>query len=254
MRRYTLATPLVLAVLAAPPALAPAALAPAALAQTQGAPSSVRPKAVPGTTGITQVPGAADSDTGGDRGSGTESGARSVSPSAKPSGGTGPLQGGGGPNGQGSATPEARSDATPSQRSGQPLRFAQAQRGTAQQESGPQVAPAQTDARVQRELQGLYTRLRITPAEQPQWNAFASTMQANAQQMSQLWSARQGGNTSALDDMRGYAQIAQAHAEGMQRLVAAFEPLYESLSPEQKAAADQAFRDAARSNGRRVGR
>ena len=251
MRSYTLATPLVLAALTAVPALA----------QTQGAPSSVQPRAVPGTTGITQVPGSADSDAGSGRGSGVESGAKSVSPSAKPSGGTGPVQGGGGPNGQGSAAPDQRSDAAPRQ----VLRLAQAQTGTAQQETpapapggqapGGQAmaqAPAQADARVERQLQGLYTRLRITAAEQPQWNAFASTMQANAQQMSQLWSARQGGNTSALDDMRGYAQIAQAHAEGMQRLVAAFAPLYESLSPEQKAAADQAFRNAARQNGRRV--
>ena len=248
MRRYRLATPLVLAAMAALPALA----------QTQGAPSSVRPQAAPGTTGVTQVPGSADSDTASDSGGGVKSGAKSVSPSAKPSGGTGPLQGGGGPNGQGSATPGQRSDAAPSQ----PLRFAQAQPGIAQQETPAPVpggqpmaqVPAQVDARVQHDLQALYARLRITPAEQPQWDTFASTMHTNAQQMAQLSSDRQSGNTSALGEMRGYAQMAQAHADAMQRLVAAFTPLYESLSPEQKTAADQAFHEAARRYGRRVPR
>ena len=48
---------------------------------------------------------------------------------------------------------------------------------------------------------------------------------------------------SALDDMKQYEQITQANADGTKRLVEAFEPLYASLSPEQKKLADASFRD-----------
>ena len=48
---------------------------------------------------------------------------------------------------------------------------------------------------------------------------------------------------SALDDMKQYEQITQANADGTKRLVEAFEPLYASLSPEQKKLADTSFRD-----------
>jgi hypothetical protein len=50
-----------------------------------------------------------------------------------------------------------------------------------------------------------------------------------------------GDNTSALDDMKQYEQITQAHADGTKHLVDAFEPLYASLSPEQKKLADASF-------------
>lgn len=49
---------------------------------------------------------------------------------------------------------------------------------------------------------------------------------------------------SALEDMTNYAAIAQAHAQAMQRLVAAFEPLYTRFTPAQREAARQALRPA----------
>nr|WP_232316528.1 hypothetical protein [Candidatus Burkholderia verschuerenii] len=54
----------------------------------------------------------------------------------------------------------------------------------------------------------------------------------------------------ALDDMKQYAQITQADADGTKRLVDAFEPLYTSLSPEQKKLADTAFRQGGPGKGR----
>ncbi|HTH58535.1 MAG TPA: hypothetical protein VL689_00065, partial [Paraburkholderia sp.] len=60
--------------------------------------------------------------------------------------------------------------------------------------------------------------------------------------MSQLFQQRKAAtNVSALDDMKQYATISQAHADGMKKLVDAFEPLYGSLSPEQKKLADTTF-------------
>lgn len=109
--------------------------------------------------------------------------------------------------------------------------------------------PAQTprgrrlQSHVEQRISDLHTRLKITPAEEPNWNAFAETMRQNADHMDQLMQQRAAsqGKRNALDDMRSYAEMAQAHAEDMQRLVPAFEKLYDSLSPEQKQIADQTF-------------
>jgi len=101
------------------------------------------------------------------------------------------------------------------------------------------------EQRVEQRIAYLHSALKITSAQETQWNAFADAMRSNGQTMSQLFEQRRasGEQRSALDDMKQYAQIAQAHAEGMQKLVAAFEPLYESMSPEQKALADKTFRE-----------
>lgn len=61
-------------------------------------------------------------------------------------------------------------------------------------------------------------------------------MRENARTMADLYRQRiaQRDTMSALDDMKQYQQITQANADGTKRLVDAFEPLYASLSPEQK--------------------
>jgi hypothetical protein len=88
----------------------------------------------------------------------------------------------------------------------------------------------------------LHTQLKITSAQESQWNAFADVMRGNGATMGQLFQERKAAtNVSALDDMKQYATIAQAHADGMKKLVDAFEPLYSSLSPEQKKLADATF-------------
>ncbi len=68
-------------------------------------------------------------------------------------------------------------------------------------------------------------------------------MRDNGHTMGELYRQRMalGDNTSALDDMKQYEQITQAHADGTKHLVEAFEPLYASLSPEQKKLADASF-------------
>ncbi len=99
------------------------------------------------------------------------------------------------------------------------------------------------EQRVEERITYLHSALKITSAQEAQWNTFADVMRANGDTMNQLYEQRmENQNRNALDDMKQYAQISQAHADGMQKLVAAFEPLYSSLSPEQKTLADKAFR------------
>lgn len=103
---------------------------------------------------------------------------------------------------------------------------------------------AKREARVEERIAYLHSQLKITSAQEPKWKAFADVMRTNGQNMGRLFSERTKAQAtqSALDNMRQYAQIAQAHADDMKQLVDAFEPLYDSFSPEQKQLADTTFR------------
>ena len=117
----------------------------------------------------------------------------------------------------------------------------------------PPASPAETPAQpmpvqgtpaewVEARTEELHNTLAITRAQEPQFKAFADVMRANAETMRALFAQRaQDTDTTALGRLRWYAQLATAHAEAMQKLVAAFEPLYRSLSETQKKAADMAF-------------
>ncbi|MGH7152843.1 MAG: Spy/CpxP family protein refolding chaperone, partial [Acetobacteraceae bacterium] len=83
--------------------------------------------------------------------------------------------------------------------------------------------------RVEHHIKQLHAELQITPAEQPQWDQFAQAMRENAQDMRQSF------------DQRG-AQLAQQHAQDMQRLTAAFQSLYDSMPSQQQQSADAVFR------------
>ena len=107
-------------------------------------------------------------------------------------------------------------------------------------------------AMVERRISELHGELKITPSEQPAFDAFAGVMRDNAGRMTGLLQDRRKtlGTMNAVDQMKGYQEVAQAHAEDMQRLVPAFEHLYDVLTPEQKRLADASFRDFANSAGR----
>jgi protein CpxP len=47
---------------------------------------------------------------------------------------------------------------------------------------------------------------------------------------------------TAVDDLRSYQTLSQAHADGMKKVVDAFSPLYDGMSDSQKKAADVLFR------------
>ncbi len=70
-------------------------------------------------------------------------------------------------------------------------------------------------------------------------------MHENAQTMEQAIQQRhQTQNMTAIDDLKAYQAIAQAHLQNVQKLIPAFQALYDTLSPEQKKAADDAFNRA----------
>jgi len=116
-----------------------------------------------------------------------------------------------------------------------------------------QAAPAQTAAtkaarrvqpdRVEARINELKKRLKINDTEADKWNAFSQLMRDNATRERSLIEQRDQarGTMSAVDDMKSYQQITQAHADGIAKLVPAFQDLYAAMPPDQQKNADQVF-------------
>ena len=90
--------------------------------------------------------------------------------------------------------------------------------------------------------------MRITSAEQPQWEEFAQIMRENARDMDQalMQRAQQFPTMNAVQNMQSYEQIAEEHTKRLQKLVPAFEKLYGIMPDQQKQLADQVFRASAK--------
>lgn len=106
-------------------------------------------------------------------------------------------------------------------------------------QAGPAGPPAMD---VASQLSDLHNRLQITPAQQPQFDAFARVMQQNTQEMDALLQKEPPNQLrNAVEDMRATAQAAATEAAELQRLLPPFEALYGVLSADQKKTADQLF-------------
>jgi periplasmic protein CpxP/Spy len=96
-----------------------------------------------------------------------------------------------------------------------------------------------TDARIIE----LHAKLKITEVQEEQWKKVTQAMRENAVMMETLIQERkEKANTlNAVDDLKSYAKITDEHAAGLNRFIAAFEPLYAIMSDEQKKNADAIF-------------
>lgn len=105
-----------------------------------------------------------------------------------------------------------------------------------------------TDAEIEAHLKQLHSQLKITAAETDQWNDVAQIIRDNEHQLSQLLEQRQqqASKMNALDNLRNYEAIADAHADGLKKLVPAFEQLYDTMPAAQKKVADRVFSQQAR--------
>ena len=87
------------------------------------------------------------------------------------------------------------------------------------------------------------TELKITDAQAPLWNKVADTMRQNAKAMDDAMAAlKRDPNApapSAVERLELRSKIAQVHAQGSQQLLASFKPLYDTMSVDQKKAADE---------------
>jgi hypothetical protein len=122
--------------------------------------------------------------------------------------------------------------------------------------AAPAAAPAKATKahgnpsdRVEARIKTLHSELKITPAQDAQWNAVAQAMRQDAATMTDLIQQRQANaaNMSAVDDLTSYGKITQAHADGVKSIVGPFSTLYASFSDEQKKTADAVFSRGPRS-------
>ena len=96
---------------------------------------------------------------------------------------------------------------------------------------------------VEGRISALHKDLRITPAQEPQFDAYAQAMRGNAQAMQVLFEEHaKTAEQDAVGRLRWYARLAAAHAEAVGKLVPVFETLYQSLTDKQKKEADAVFK------------
>lgn len=99
----------------------------------------------------------------------------------------------------------------------------------------------------------LKRQLKITPQQEPQFNAFAEAMRNNDQQIDALMRQQGAGNPNAVEGLRRAQQLAEAQANGLKQLLPPLQALYDSLSDPQKKIADQVLGGPAETGGQPQG-
>jgi LTXXQ motif family protein len=122
---------------------------------------------------------------------------------------------------------------------------------------GAMEAPASKPAEngpVETRIKQLHKMLKITDAQKPQWDALTQVMRDNAQAMRDLEKQRAADTQSmnAVDVVKSYGNVIEAHEDGMKKFIPAFEALYNSLSDAQKKIADSMFQSRARTAAKKA--
>lgn len=120
---------------------------------------------------------------------------------------------------------------------------APAQAGVSRTRQSSDSGAAPQAQEVEEHIKQLHRELQITPAEEAQWDTVAQTMRENAQNLDRAIDERDASirTASAVDNLKSYADVVQAHAAAVKRLADSFSPLYSEMSEEQKKVADEIF-------------
>jgi hypothetical protein len=120
----------------------------------------------------------------------------------------------------------------------------------------PSTAAKATRARadaVEARIKALHSELHITAAEETLWHDVAQVMRDNAKVMVDLRKeeAKNVKSMSAVDALKSYAAVIDAHGDGIHKFISIFQPLYDSMSDAQKKTADAVFRSRTRAAAQR---
>jgi hypothetical protein len=115
------------------------------------------------------------------------------------------------------------------------------------QPSSAEAVTASSD-RIEARIKELHKRLHVTAAQEAPWSNLTQVMRDNAQVMVALQNQRVADTQSmnAVDSVKSYASVIDAHRAGMMKFVPAFTAFYDSLSEAQRKTADSMFRSRAR--------
>lgn len=102
--------------------------------------------------------------------------------------------------------------------------------------------------RAEARITDMHAKLKITAAQEDKWAKVAEVMRANGKTMDALTQARfaNAKTMNAVDDLKSYTEIADAHADGLKKFAPVFSDLYAGMSDAQKKEADTLFRTGGR--------
>jgi|SRR5579862_1400734 len=98
---------------------------------------------------------------------------------------------------------------------------------------------------VEARIKMLHSSLHITAAEETLWSNVAQVMRDNAKAMvdHREMTALNAQSMSAVDELKSYAAVIDAHAAEVHKFIPIFQALYDSMSAAQKKIADGVFRN-----------
>ena len=107
---------------------------------------------------------------------------------------------------------------------------------------------AHHEDRVELRIKDMHAKLKITPEQEEQWGKVTQAMLDDAKTMDALTQIRvdHAKEMTAVDDLKSYGEIADAHAAGIKKLTPLFADLYAGMSDVQKKEADTLFRHGER--------
>jgi periplasmic protein CpxP/Spy len=105
--------------------------------------------------------------------------------------------------------------------------------------------------RAELRIKDMHAKLKITAAQEEKWDKVAEVMLNNGKTMDTLTQARvdHAKDMNAVDDLKTYGEVAEAHADGIKKLTPLFADLYASMSDVQKKEADTLFRHGYHEHG-----
>ena len=103
--------------------------------------------------------------------------------------------------------------------------------------------PEDMQKHIEQRITTLHDKLKITKDQEATWTNVAQAMRENETTIGGLIHERHEhpAAMTAVDDLESYQKIAQAHADGLKKVVSAFESLYDMMSEAQKKNADMVF-------------
>ncbi len=124
---------------------------------------------------------------------------------------------------------------------------------TAAAAAGGSAAPTSQD-RDEWHIRKMHDKLKVSAAQEPLWEQVAAVMRSNDEKIDALGKERHdhAGTMTAVEDLRSYAAITDAHATATRTFIPPFEALYQAMSAEQQANADRIFRSQGRKSHKKA--
>ena len=116
--------------------------------------------------------------------------------------------------------------------------------------------PQEMAQHVEERISTLHDKLAITSEQEAKWSIVAQTMRDNEASIKTLVEARHQNAESltAIDDLQSYADITQAHADGLKKMIVSFQSLYADMPESQQKAADGVFGNFEGRHGKKSGK